>query len=139
MKQENQHDSFSALLAKQAAEQSPVFSPILHERIMQRIQSSSIAPRQSSRSTRLWPIVSAAAAAMVAVVLLLPVLHSNPAHHPPAVAARLPEFPRLQVDALSQPLDDRLADARFAYLDRDAIRVVRYLKNQVDVVPAPRQ
>jgi hypothetical protein len=133
----DQHDGFLAVqLRREAQENSPPFSPLLHERVMGSIFLASARSRATPaarwrRPVARWPITGALAASIALAFLLHPWKSATvPISLPPrqAVAA--------VVATLLDPATQRLQAARYAYLDKDAQRLTRYVIDQVDVLPA---
>jgi hypothetical protein len=133
-------------LRREAAESAPAFSPLLHARIMQRIERSDVAvdtlPINRPRSYRLAFAGLAAAASVTLLLLLHPwstrpgkIQIVNPGPSPSTQPnATLPQF-ALGIDNITTPASQQLDDVRFAYLDRDAKHFASFMMRQVDVLP----
>ena len=128
-------------LRDEAAVDSPAFSPILHERIMQRVRSATRLPAEPRRTLRLPWILGLAAAAAIALALGLPALlrPSRPPAQPPVVihVDALPS-PANIVDTHVTPMYQQFAsamdDRKLAYLDRDAQELTDFVKGRLSMV-----
>ena len=127
---------------------SPAFSPQLHARIMRAVKSSSAGNvemrRMNARRYRInWPLLAIVFPGMAALIVVAASILFlwYPARVPVNTGvARMPSLPPIRnpVASLSGPVASSLADARFAYLDRDARNVMHYMAGQMDVLPASR-
>ncbi|MGA2499572.1 MAG: hypothetical protein ABSH20_17685, partial [Tepidisphaeraceae bacterium] len=81
-------------LREEAAADSPAFSPLLHERIMQRVRSAARLPAEPRRTLRLPWVVGLAAAAAIVLAVGLPAL-LRPARPPirPIVIVKVNPLP----------------------------------------------
>ena len=139
MNKTNKSDRLAAAMVNEAAAMPPAFSPELHQRILQRIQLNNAEPTPKLRRLN-WKPVFVAISGGIAAMTIFWVGRPQPATHVNTGFVRLPSLPPLQnpVATFSGPVGDSLADARFAYLDRDARNVMRYMADQVDVLPNRR-
>jgi hypothetical protein len=137
MKQIKSDQQLDDRLIAEAADQSPVFSPDLHERIMNRITAAPTAKLQ--KPIRNWFIMPAAIAAVVLLAAGLVFYLNHPAP-PHAMVAKLPSMPAIQnpLVVLEQPAVTQWATARYAYLDRDGEKLLGYMSRQLDVIPQQR-
>jgi len=144
-------DPLAALLRRAAQQETPAFSPQLHARIMaqvRQVEPQEMAMRPSVFLSR--PIILLAAALLVAWMLWWAHGH-YPAVAPAPMAGGHNLQPTRGTDVTPTPLalppfDTMLAhglasaqthldEGRFAYLDRDAQSLARYVIDQLDVVP----
>jgi hypothetical protein len=130
---------------------------LLHERIMQQIaRQRSATPIEAQRGFP-WRFRATAAAAMLAV--LVPAAcwwassrntsvainspHSSPIRPETRLspASPVPSLPSLDTALASalEPASEQLGEGRFAYLDRDAQRLTRFVADQFDLRPTSRQ
>jgi hypothetical protein len=133
-------------LRGEALADSAAFSPLLHARIMQKIQA-----QMTDAPARLhwrigWRVASVAAAV---AVLTLPVwLYHHRQNSPAPVAIAKPSakpivtpinIPDLAIEFpnLSERANSSFSQARFGYLDRDAKAAADYVINQFNIVPTP--
>lgn len=129
-------------LREEAAADSLEFSPLLHERIMQRVRSATRRPAEPRHVLRMPWVLSLAAAAVVAMAVGLPALlrPSKPPVHPPQVAGTainpLPS-PANIVDHQFAPMYQQFASAmderKLAYLDRDARELTDFVKGRLSL------
>ena len=128
---------------------TPAASEELHARVMadvrrgRAVASSTVAG--GGAATWWWVFGTAAAAVVVAVCVAIWVTTARPTPRPTAVipggpvaVAPLPPVPSIESVVIETvgPMRDKLHEARFAYLDRDAKRLARFLIHAVPGVPA---
>jgi hypothetical protein len=134
----SKHDQFADQLRKEATANSPDFSPLLHARIMRRIQPGP-APLSPKIAWRMSRLVGAASAIAAAALLALAIHeYQHRLTQPGTVIAKtppsLPPFD-LRFPDLGASADSTLTPAQFGYLDRDAKNAVHYVMDQFDVIP----
>lgn len=129
-------------LREDAAADSPAFSPLLHERIMQRVRSAARLPAEPRRTLPMPWLLGLAAAAAVALAIGLPALlrPSKPPTQPPPVAATpvnpLPSpaaIVETQVAPIYQQLAVAMDERKLAYLDRDARELTDFVKGRLSL------
>jgi hypothetical protein len=141
MKNENNRmeDPLAKRLRNEGEADSPEFSPMLHARIMRRINDL---PGSAARDNREWRLqCTIAIAALVALVVTIRFWPAGNVVTPAPVARlTIPAFPDslAPVATVANPGAQRLDQARYAYLDRDAASLSRYVWNQMDVFPTSR-
>ena len=137
-------DAFGQRLRDAGKTVTPATSEDLHARVMahvrrERAMASSAA--EGGRAATWWWMFGSAAALVAAVSVTVWVTTSPPpATTPPqpvAVAA-LPPVPSIDAVLIEtvEPMREKIHEARFAYLDRDAKRLARFLIHAVPGVPA---
>jgi hypothetical protein len=110
---------------------APAFSEALHSKIMLRVQHSAAAGPIAHRRPWYLSRVTWSAAASLALIAAILWTHSPtlPTVEKPSTAAlHLPQLP----DMLT-PVNQKLEESRYAYLDRDGQRLANYLLNQLDL------
>jgi hypothetical protein len=132
-------DRLAAELQREAQDATPVFSELLHARVMQVVRAQT--PRRAPR----WRIVAAGLAAAIALAAGLWAWHAlaQPTLPPiardvspsPVPVTALPQLPALPP---ATHWEHELWDGRLAYLERDAQRFGRFLIDQVSVAPEIR-
>jgi hypothetical protein len=135
------NDPLAQPLKTQAQETTPRFNPLLHERIMQRIQTASDAGMHSTEmgpARMHWPLyTSLAAAAVLALALWL--YHARMPSHRDIAKAGPPSIPTdalfTHAIAAENKAASKLSEYRLAYLDEDARNLGRFLKSQLDLLP----
>ena len=138
-------DAFGQRLREAAAAMKPATSEELHARVMadvrrERAIASSAAPGERAAVTWWWAFGSAAA--LVAAVSVTVWLTTSPppavTHGEPVAVAALPPLPAIETVVIEtvEPMREKIHEARFAYLDRDAKRLARFLIHAVPGVPA---
>jgi hypothetical protein len=138
-------DAFAKRLREAGAALTPAASDALHARLMADVRreraAASSAPAGDSMAPRRLRIVGAAAA-VGAVGFGIWVTTTRPPAaipvQPPVQVAQLPPVPSIEAVVVEtvQPVRQKLHEARFAYLDRDAKRLARFLIHAVPGVPA---
>ncbi|MFI5381695.1 MAG: hypothetical protein ACHRHE_20555 [Tepidisphaerales bacterium] len=125
-------------LREEAAADSPAFSPLLHERIMQRVRSAARLPAERRRSLPLPWVFGLAAAAAFALAIGLPtwLRPSKPSVRTPRLVKVDPlPSPANIVDTRVTPMYEQLASAmderKLAYLDRDARELTDFVKGRL--------
>ena len=136
-------DTFAKRLREAGSVVTPATSEALHARVMadvrrERAVASSMA--EAPTAVRWWWTLGAAAATAVAVaVVLWQTTATPPGPTPvrPVQIAELPPVPSLETVVVETvgPVRDKLHEARYAYLDRDAKRLARFLIRAVPGVP----
>jgi len=137
-------DAMAFRLKREASMTWPAFSPLLHARIMRKITAISASTPQIIPNRRFIAPLAAAAAILLAVGLFAtlhwrprPLAANAPQRQDSSAIAQLPTLPSIDFFAsVAEPTGQRVLEARFAYLDRDAQRLTRYLANQLDVLPS---
>jgi hypothetical protein len=130
-------DPFARRLREAGAALTPPTSDALHACVMadvrrERALASSAAPRARWAVARWWMIGATAAAIAVGIGLWMTsregVTPLTPLSPRPQVAV-LPPVPSIEAAVLEtvEPVREKLHEARFAYLDRDAKRLARFL------------
>jgi hypothetical protein len=109
------------------------FSQSLHQRVMHDLQNARMLPANPVRR-RFWPVPALAAAAAILIGVLV---ERDVMVHQPLVNPSVPElnFPLNALANAVSPIEDRLIQARFGYVDQDARRLARFVVNQLDVLP----
>ena len=137
-------DPFASRLREAATAVTPATSETLHARVMgdvRRERSVASSAAEAPLATRWWWTLGAAAATAVTVgVLLMRTTTPPPGPTPPNTPvqiAELPPMPSIESVVVETvgPVRDKLHEARFAYLDRDAMRLARFLIRAVPGVP----
>jgi hypothetical protein len=127
-------------LREEAAAESPCFSPLLHERIMQRVRSATRLPAEQRRNLRMPWVLGLAAAAAIALAVGLPALLRPPKLIQPPKVTKIDPLPSPAniVDTRVAPVYQRLASAmderKLAYLDRDAQELTDFVRGRLALV-----
>jgi hypothetical protein len=130
-------DSLAQRLRAEAEEGMVPFSNSLHQRIMRDLQSARMLSANSARR-RFWPMPALAAAAGILIgVLVDREVMVRQAPVKPSVAEL--NFPLNALAKAISPIEDRLLQARFGYVDQDATRLARFVVSQLDVLPIGSQ
>ena len=137
------NDAFGRELRDAGAAVTPPTSEPLHARVMadvRRERATSSTSSTSGRASGWWWTIGAVAAA-VAVILTVWVTTSREPNPPPVVKRNVPSLPSMPsmenvVVKRVDPVRTKLHEARFAYLDRDTKRLVKFL---VRAVPVPSE
>ncbi len=128
-------------LREEAAADAPAFSPLLHERIMQRVRSAARLPAEPRGNLRMPWVLGLAAAAAIALAIGLPAFlrPSKPPIRPisPIVKVDPLPSPASIVDSHVAPMYQQIAGAmderKLAYLDRDARELTDFVKGQLSL------
>ena len=137
-------DTFAKRLREAGAAVTPATSEALHARVMADVRRERAVASSASEAptlVRWWWMLGGAAATAVAVAIVL-WRTTAPAPGPtspvrPVQVAELPAVPSFEwvVVETVGPVRDKLHEARYAYLDRDAKRLARFLIRAVPGVP----
>ena len=137
-------DRFGQRLRNAGKALTPATSEDLHARVManvRRDRAMASSAAAGGRAATWWWMFGSAAALVAALSLALWLTTSPPPTvtpvQPVAVAA-LPAVPSIEAVVIEtvEPMREKLHEARFAYLDRDAKRLARFLIHAVPGVPA---
>jgi hypothetical protein len=129
------------------------FSPLLHQRLMTALHQHGLAAEELPlrRYPWLWrvglPLAAAAVVALATWLLLRPATEKpasriveNP--HPPTPAPSVLPVPEIPGGTASQDLAEFTTQAldrgKFAYLDRDAERLLTFVARQLPGLPTPQ-
>jgi hypothetical protein len=136
-------DRLEQMLREEGRRDTPAFSIPLHERTLVALRTQGLPQPAARPATRggawMWkvglPVATAAALAVVAWI----VLHQAPPKPAPSIVVDRPTAPQIVIPDLpaSPVADDQLNDARFAYLDRDAMKFWTFLADQLPQLPDP--
>jgi len=138
-------DAFGQRLRDAGKAVTPAASEELHARVMADVRRdraiASSAAAAGGRAATWWWAFGSAAALVVAMSLTLWLTTSPPpavTQGEPAPVAALPPMPSIETVVIEtvEPMREKLHEARFAYLDRDAKRLARFLIHAVPGVPA---
>ena len=138
-------DAFGQRLRDAGKAVTPATSAELHARVMadvrrERAMASSAAARGPAGGTWWWMFGSAAALVVAVSVTVWLTTSPPPAVTPaqPVAVAALPPVPSIETVVIEtvEPMREKIHAARFAYLDRDAKRLARFLIHAVPGVPA---
>ena len=138
-------DAFGQRLRGAGKAVTPATSEGLHARVMADVRRERAVASSGAAGERglvaWWWLFGCAAALVVAVSVALWVTTPPPpavTQGEPAVVAALPAVPSIErvVVETVEPMREKLHEARFAYLDRDAKRLARFLIHAVPGVPA---
>jgi len=138
----------AAALKEEAERGTPVYSELLHARIMRRIGMAGAVGGRGTDRARRWVWYATAAAAVI--VLGLWAWNSefwqsggggatNPGNRVVAGGSLVPPVGELlgrTVAMAQERLDAELAEGQLAYLDQDAKRLARFVVDQIAVVPS---
>ena len=140
-------DAFARRLKESGGAVTPATSEPLHARVMadvRRERAIASSGAQSTIGARWWWSLGAAAATVVTVSVVLWRTTTPPSPSPgptppvrPVQVAELPRVPSIEhvVVETVGPVREKLHEARFAYLDRDAKRLAGFLIRAVPGVP----
>ena len=138
-------DAFGQRLRDAGETVTPPTSEDLHARVMADVRReramASSAAAGGRPATWWWMFGSATAAVVVAVSVAVWLATPPPpavTQREPVVIAALPAVPSIETVVIEtvEPMREKLHEARFAYLDRDAKRLARFLIHAVPGVPA---
>jgi hypothetical protein len=117
------------------AEAGPVpFSHSLHQRVMRDLQNARMLPANPVRR-RFWPGPALAAAAAILIGLLVERREVTVPQPPVNPSVSEVNFPLNALANAVSPIEDRLIQARFGYVDQDAGRLARFIVSRLDVLP----
>ena len=137
-------DAFGQRLREAAATVTPATSEDLHARVMadvRRERAIASSAAAGGRTATWWWMFGSAAALVVAVSVAVWLTTSPPpavTQGEPVAVAPLPPVPSIETVVIEavEPMREKMHEARFAYLDRDAKRLARFLIHAVPGVPA---
>ena len=137
-------DAFGRQLREAGDALTPPPSEPLHARVMadvRRERAADSSARTTGRASGMWWWMVGAAAAAIAVAMTVWVTTSREPSPPPVVQRELPSLPSVPpmdkvVVARVKPLQTKLHEARFGYLDRDSKRLAHFLIRAVPGVPS---
>ena len=117
------------------------FSPLLHERIMASLRREGLAstPARPERTWTAWRFTAWAAAVAAALVVMAWIVFRSASNEPlpprPPIVKNPAPTPKTvtPVDYAANALDQR----KYAYLDRDANRLLTFVAKQLPTFPAP--
>lgn len=136
------HGPFKKALRDAAVFERPEFSNELHGRVMVGVRRQRAAERLAGTSSVRWWAGSAVAAGVAVAVGVWAVrVREQSVAARQAVVAIGPAVSSLEeaVRETAGPVREQLHDARFAYLDRDAKRLAKFLWRSVPGVPGKGQ
>jgi hypothetical protein len=138
-------DTFAKRLREAGAAVTPATSEALHARVMGDVRRERAVASSASEAptlVRWWWMLGGAAATAATVGVALWRTTAPPAPGPtspvrPVQVAELPAVPSFESVVVETvgPVRDKLHEARYAYLDRDAKRLARFLIRAVPGVP----
>ena len=138
-------ETLERMLRADGRRDTPAFSIPLHQRSLEALRQAGLPQRAARPASRSGvgslflkvglPLAAAAAIAVVAwIALNQPPVTPAPRERTPVA---MPPLPNLQNPVTRSPEAD-VNDARFAYLDRDAMKFWTFLANQLPELPEPK-
>jgi hypothetical protein len=120
----------------------PAFSPLLHERIMSTLHTATIPTHQPATPHYFRRSLIAVAATLLLAATAYLALRQQPSQTPPPNPIVIEQPPTIEptepLDLLARataPAAETLHEARFAYIDHDAKRLMVFLADQLPTNP----